>query len=89
MTPVASTSFNLPMQVNHDWCIWDSTKNGFNAPHPVKNPTLQNTYVARNTATGAIYVVHYSPNSSVFTIDTTISGSAPTNGQQVMIAYEI
>ena len=47
----------------------------------------QLTYPMRNTATGALYLVWWDKNASMFALATTISGSTPTTGQGGVVQY--
>ena len=51
--------------------------------------TGQLAIIARNTATGALYALHYRLGPKTFAIDSVLSGSSPTIGQSIGVWYPI
>lgn len=67
---------------------YDSDLQRFKLQSGVPYPAiLQLCLVGRNTSTGAIYVVWYDATNHNFWLGATISGNAPTNGQNVNVQY--
>ncbi len=65
---------------------YDSSISRFVPPSgTAKLANAQLTFVARNTNTGAIYVLYYIYSDNNFAVAATISGSAPSNGNLVQI----
>lgn len=70
---------------------YDATNKYFPIPtgtrKPNNNANFQLTLAARNTNTGAIYIIWYDWTSSAFRIASIISGNVPTEGQAIDISY--
>lgn len=69
---------------------YNSSQNGFVLTSGVQKPPLnQLTFIARNISSGAIYALWWDDANSIFKIGATISGSAPSNGNQCAIQYMV
>ena len=72
--------------------VWseESTFDGtvFPTTYPVRGRN-QYTTVARNISTGSLYVLWYSESQGGFRVGATISGSAPSTNDKVVVCYPV